>query len=326
MVLSAQAHGKLLLFGEHAVVHGFPALGLPLPLSTRVWLSQPGDSINDPDIPQPTAEHTQCVRTLVPYMGDAAQTLWQQAPWAAHIQSDVPMGRGLGSSAALTGAVARAFAQGMPQRVSQRSIWQMAHAAERKFHGQASGVDTALALGHGLLAVTPVQDSLPDLSVCTASPFALVVGVLARDTNTQTLVKQVQDQIKTHGPKTLSVLSRLGQLATLPPMLRNAGAVLGERANEAHSLLQSLGLSNAALDQSLLAGLSAGAYGGKLSGAGGGGAFVLFCEDRNSARDVGLAIRQRFQNAPVIVRPDVMVLQWNGHKLSLEEGKEPRSR
>jgi mevalonate kinase len=272
MVLSGQAHAKLLLFGEHAVVHGFPALGLTLPLSTHVWLSQPGDTITDLNVPRPTAEHTHCIHTLVPYLGDAAHTLWQQGPWGAHIQSDVPMGRGLGSSAALTGAVARTFAQGIPQAVSRRSIWQMAHEAERKYHGHPSGVDTALALGSGLLAVTPVQNSLPDLRACTASPFALVVGTLPRDTNTQTLVKQVQDQVKTHGRKTLGILKRLGQLAKLPPVLLDAGAVLGERANEAHSLLQTLEISTGALDQSLQTGLGAGAYGGKLSGAGGGGA------------------------------------------------------
>lgn len=317
MVLNGRAQGKLLLFGEHAVVHGFPALGMTLPLGTRVWLSDPADTVTSSHIPQSTPDHTDCIRSLVPYLGDTAQALWQQHTWHAHIQSDVPMGRGLGSSSALTGAVARAFAQGALSSVSPRAIWHMAHQAEHKYHGHPSGVDTGLALQGGLLAVTPVKNSLPDLRACSASPFTLVVGTLPRHTNTHALVQRVRDQVKAHSKETLGRLKRLGQLAMIPPVLEDAGAVLGERANEAHALLQTLGLSTAALDQSLLAGLDAGAHGGKLSGAGGGGAFVLFCENRDVAHTVGAAIDQRFENATPSHRPQIMIFQWNGHTLSL---------
>lgn len=325
MVLSGQANGKLLLFGEHAVVQGFPALGLTLPLSTRVWLSHPGDTLTGSDVPRSTPAHTQLIRTLVPYLGDATQALWQQHTWHAHIKSDVPQGRGLGSSAALTGAVARAFAQGVQPPVSQHTLWHMAHQAEHKYHGHPSGVDTALALGSGLLAVTPDEHSLPDLRACSTSPFSLVVGTLPRVINTHNLVQHVRDQVKAHGERTLGILKRLGQLAVIPPALRNAGAILGDRANEAHSLLQTLGLSTTALDQSLLTGLAAGAHGGKLSGAGGGGAFVLFCEDQDRAHTVADSIHQRFENAPPADRPHVMILQWNGHSLSHAPDKESTS-
>jgi mevalonate kinase len=322
MVLNGQAQGKLLLFGEHAVVHGFPALGMTLPLGTRVWLSHPGAASTEPDIPQSTPDHTQCIHELVPYLGETAQALWQQHTWRAHIQSDVPVGRGLGSSAALTGAVARAFAQAALPSVSPRTIWHMAHQAEHKYHGRPSGVDTALALHGGLLAVTPVRNSLPDLHARSASPFALVVGTLPRHTNTHDLVQRVRDQVKTQSERTQGLLKRLGHLAMIPPSLQNAGAVLGERANEAHALLQALGLSTATLDQSLLTGLDAGAHGGKLSGAGGGGAFVLFCEDWDVAHTVGAAIDQRFENAAPSDTPQIMIFQWNGHALSFCPDKE----
>jgi len=324
MVLSGQAHGKLLLFGEHAVVHGFPALGMTLPLSTRVWLSHAGDASTGPEVPQSTPAHTHCIGALVPYLGKTAQALWQRHAWAAHIQSDVPMGCGLGSSAALTGAVARAFVQGALPSVSRRMIWHVAHQAERRYHGHPSGVDTALALGSGLLAVTPSRNSLPDLRTCSASPFALVVGTLPRDTNTHDLVQRIRDQVKTQHGRTLDILKQLGHLAVIPPTLQDAGAVLGARANEAHALLQTLGLSTPALDQSLLVGRSAGAYGGKLSGAGGGGAFVLFCKNRGTAHTVGTAITQRFETSAPSDRPQVMIFQWNGHSLSLVKDKEPR--
>ena len=322
MVLNGLAHGKLLLFGEHAVVHGFPAAGMTLPLTTRVWLSHPGDPITDPDVPESTPDHTQCVRELVPYLGDTAQALWQQTTWNAHIQSDVPLGRGLGSSAALTGAVARAFARTAPQAFSRRTIWHMANEAERHYHGSPSGVDTALALGTGLLTVKPIPNDLPGLCACLTSPFAVVIGTLPRDTNTRDLVRRVQHRVKTQARETLGILKRLGELAVLPPVLPDAGTVLGARANEAHRLLQTLGLSSEALDQSVQAGLDAGAHGGKLSGAGGGGAFVLFCEDTDTAQHVHHAIHQRFDSTPVSHRPHIMIFQWHGHSLSRVPDKE----
>ena len=107
MVLSGRAQGKILLFGEHAVVHGFPALGLTLPLGTALWLSHPGDIAAHVDVPKSAMECTEQIETLVPYLDKAAKDLWQRHPWRVYIQSDVPIGRGLGSSAALTGALAK---------------------------------------------------------------------------------------------------------------------------------------------------------------------------------------------------------------------------
>lgn len=323
MVLSGQAHGKLLLFGEHAVVHGFPALGMTLPLTTRVWLSHPGDKTTGPNVPRSTPAHTRCIESLVPYLGKTAKALWQRHAWEAHIQSDVPMGCGLGSSAALTGAVARAFAQGGLPSVSRRIVWHMAHQAERKYHGHPSGVDTALALGRGLITVTPVKNRLPDLRACTTTPFALVVGTLPRQSNTHELIQRIRNQVKTQSERTLDILTQLGRLAVIPPTLQDAGAVLGARANEAHALLQALGLSTAALDQSLLAGRSAGAYGGKLSGAGGGGAFVLFCKNKDTAYKVSEAMTERFEQSEPCDRPRLMIFQWNGRGLALSKDKEP---
>jgi mevalonate kinase len=325
MVLNGQAHGKLLLFGEHAVVQGFPALGLTLPLSTRVWLSHAGDTATTSDVPCSMPAHTEHILALIPYLGETARTLWQQHACQAHIESNVPQGRGLGSTAALTGAVARAFAQGIRPPMSQDALWGMAHQAERRFHGHPSGVDTALALGSGLIAVTPVKDGLPELHACAADPFALVVGTLPRTSDTHRLVQQIRSQVKTHERNTLGLLRRLGHLAVIPRTLQNAGAVLGSRANEAHSLLQTLGLSTPALDESLVAGLAAGAYGGKLSGAGGGGAFVLFCRDQDTAHTVSDAIVEQFQHAATQGRPQVMIFQWHEHNLSRVPNKEPIS-
>ncbi|MCF7972764.1 MAG: mevalonate kinase [Phycisphaerae bacterium] len=285
MVLNGQAHGKLLLFGEHAVVHGFPALGLTLPLRTQVCLSP------DSDIPLNGPDHASLVARLVPYMGPGALHLWRSQTWHVRVDSNVPMGCGLGSSAALTGALARAVAHGMTEKRPE-SIRRMAHQAERHFHGRPSGVDTALALGEGLVTFHRIDAAVLKTEPCTIGPFAMVVGTLPRTHSTRDMVNHIQDQLASNRDTTLARLSRLGSLAVLPDVTESAWTLLGDRANEAHTLLRSLGVSTPALDRALSIGRAAGACGGKLSGAGGGGAFVLFCKDVTCARQVELAVTQ----------------------------------
>ncbi len=309
MVLTGQAHGKLLLFGEHAVVHGFPALGLTLPFSTCLKLSHP-EKNKKPTSPS-SSQDIERLETLVSYMGQKAQALWKQWPWHVQIRSNVPMACGLGSSAALTGALARTLAQD----ASPRMIWHMAHQAEHYFHGRPSGVDTALALGNGLIAVTPMAHELPELRPCSAGPFAMVVGTVPRERSTRDLVSQVRHQVQTDRRRTLAILEELGQLALWPDAFDDAFAILGRRANQAQILLHRLGLSTPALDRGLQTGLSAGACGGKLSGAGGGGAFILFCENRASATEVAGAIGPDCTCQPSIYK-------WDGHALLATGGKD----
>jgi mevalonate kinase len=166
----------------------------------------------------------------------------------------------------------------------------MAHQAERYFHGHPSGVDTALALGAGLVTFRRINASFLRTEPCSLGPFAMVVGMVPRTTCTRDLVAHVQNQIQVDRNSTLALLSQLGNLAVLPEVTESAWTELGDRANEAQALLRTLGVSTSRLDRILSAGLAAGANGGKLSGAGGGGAFVLFCKDAASAREVARAV------------------------------------
>jgi mevalonate kinase len=86
---------------------------------------------------------------------------------------------------------------------------------------------------------------------------------------------------------------------------------LGRLAHDAQEVLHDLGLSTALLDALLKIGMGAGACGGKLSGAGGGGAFVLFCRAPEDARRVRRAI---VQDGPD-VSANMQAYHWNGEAL-----------
>ncbi len=309
MELSGQAHGKLLLFGEHAVVYGHPALGFTLPLTTRLsWISAERKVDH---------EYIRLMESLLSHLGPEAQQLWESHHWQVQMTSDVPVGGGLGSSAALTGAAARLLGQGLTPHPSEERLWQMAHQAERLFHGRPSGVDTTLALGRGLTIFDPRG---PHTSPCLPCPFALVVGTVPRQSNTRALIQQVHQAYHDPCQPTREGIEALGRIAreaitSLGRGLTDVSAYLGRYALDAHQILKTLGLSTPELDQLLEVGCRAGADGGKLSGAGGGGAWVLFCADGENAKNVARSLREYVREAGKGDKMPLWSYQWTGRDL-----------
>lgn len=308
MELTGQARGKLLLFGEHAVVYGHPALGFALPLTTHVTLS---DTKSSGD-----SEGKALIDRLVQRWDPPHRKEWKQASWAVRIQSTVPIGRGFGSSAALTGALARAWAQTLYPLPDDDQLRQLAHQAEHEFHGHPSGVDTALALGQGLLAFRPRPDALPRIRNVAGSSFALVAGSLPRVADAKTLIAGIHGQRDQQPQRVGHHLAELGDLASeaitqMETPLPGSAATLGRLARQAQMILCQLGLSTPQMDAVLQRGQDAGACGGKLSGAGGGGAFVLFCFTLDDAEQVARALAREFPG----VCSDLQSYLWNGREL-----------
>jgi mevalonate kinase len=301
------AHGKLLLFGEHAVVYGHPALGITLPLSTTVTLSST-------DTPRKLDDACQILDRFITHMSDEVQQRWDAPSQNVQITSNVPMGQGFGSSAALTGAAARAL---LAPDSEAELIWQQAHAAERAFHGRPSGVDTTLALAEGLTAFQPQTQGMPISSPLPAGPFTLVVGSLPRKENTKALIAQAHARRQANTEAT-DHLEQLGVLAATVidqlPQQRDAAAWLGNRAQAAQARLSALGLSTPELDRLIDSAGEIGATGGKLSGAGGGGAFILFCPDAHVADTVAHSL-QRPESTASPVAHHVYAYRWTGTRL-----------
>ena len=303
MDLTGEAHGKLLLFGDHAVVYGHPALGLTLPLTTRVTLTTSGTRNDDQET----------IASLVSRFSNDMQQRWHEQPWRTSITSDVPIGQGYGSSAALTGALARAL---LPADATPQALWQEAHQAEHAYHGRPSGVDTALALGTGLLSyVRPVNET-PHIEPVEAEPFSLVTGALPRGKNTRALIADVHARVKSDSHSA----ARLQSLADLAAKAidglsheRQTAAFLGKLATQAQRHLAALGLSTPAMDQVLSTAQNHGATGSKLSGAGDGGAFVAFCSDEATALKMQTAIAKECQRIPPA---SLMAYRWDGSSLT----------
>lgn len=312
-----RASGKLILFGEHAAVYGHPAVGVSLHEQTtaRLWSNAAGDW----DLGEIAAEDRETVRRIL--------TRWEaflpelsRARCRVEVGSDVPRGVGFGSSAALCAALARAAlahveelaqtgAPGNPLRE-----WELAHDAERLFHGTPSGIDTGLSLLDGLFAFQPRPPALPEYQPLFGAPLHLVVAAVPRSEACGALVAMLGERMSAGHPETRDAIQDLGRAAGAARKVLAASAGgeardVARLADQAMDRLRGLGLSSPWLDRLLEAGKRAGALGGKLSGAGGGGAFFLVARDAESAERVAASLKREAARGGILLAAPVRVLE-----------------
>jgi mevalonate kinase len=255
-----RAPGKVLLLGEHAVVYGHPALAAAIPRYVSVDVQPAKES----RLELPGVETRPEILAAVEAMAREAMF---HGPFHARVQSEIPLGAGLGSSAALGVALARAFKPGCAPEDAAR----LAMHLERVLHGAASGVDPAACAHGGLIffqrgAVERVEGRV---SLC------IVLTGVARGTRGHVL--SLAERRKSD-PRIDPLLARLGDLA------RQRLANLGPAMDEAHALLRELGVSCPELEDAVSSLRRAGALGAKLTGAGGGGAAIGLARDEEHAR------------------------------------------
>ncbi len=324
--------GKLLLFGEHAAVYGHPAVGLTLNDSTSVDLTITGSREWEYHIANRNREAAQDRKVLADLLLCFEQILPAKiGRGIIEIESSIPGGLGFGSSAALCTAFSSAFYAVMQtgnsphtdrkretlqsRDESRRTIWEWSHRAEKLFHGTPSGIDTGLSLMRGLYRFLPGPPLLPLAERLNSFPLHLVIGAVPRTKSTSALVSGIRGRIDGGDRDLLKMLNRLGELseAAVNIFRSNDGSKiveLGVLARHAHDLLSKLGLSSPDLNFLLDEGYKAGALGGKLSGAGGGGAFFLFMPDRETALSAKDRIFQAAVKMKIHTEKTVKALAW----------------
>lgn len=250
-----RAPGKLILLGEHAVVYGHRAIAVAVSLGTTVRL-RPREG--------PTATGPGSVED--PRMRAALAAALPQSGLEVRIDSELPIGRGMGSSAAFTVALLRARAALDGRIPTFEELFRDGFALERAFHGNPSGLDhTVSALGGAILyrrGEAPVRLNMTrrELIVLDSGSAGdtaeMVAGVAARR------------------PAVDADLAALGAIVERSLDRLNDPEALGALMTEAHAGLRRIGVSTPRLDALVQLALDNGALGAKLAGAGGGGVVV----------------------------------------------------
>jgi mevalonate kinase len=315
----SSAPGKVYLFGEHAVVYGEPAV--PCAVERRATVSaterddgrvvinaedlsldgftvtyEKGVAEADPDVAVPSAlveAATGYVDEAVAQARDAADA--PDAGFELTIDSEIPLGAGLGSSAAVVVAAIDAATRAAGTTLSRKELAERAYRTEYAVQdGQASRADTFCSTMGG--AVRVEGDDCRPLPTPTL-PF--VVGFDGGAGDTGELVAGVRALRETYdfAADTVGAIGdvvRQGEmlLADADPDAPPGGdllAELGELMDFDHGLLSALGVSSRTLDTMVWAARDAGAHGAKLTGAGGGGCIVALDPTPETATALGYA-------------------------------------
>lgn len=297
MTTTCSAPGKIYLFGEHAVVYGEPAIACAVELRTRVSAKK-ADAITISS----GIGNTGLDFEVHPYVSLAIKKL-DSPDVEIEITSDIPVGSGLGSSAAVTIATLAAINIEFGLGLEKKELARMGHEIEKEIQGAASPTDTFVSTFGGTVKI-PSRKRL-ELLGC-----GIVIGNTnkgASPKKTAKLVKQVA-QLKEEYPEMINpIIKTIGSFARQGETLvsRKDYTSLGKLMNVNHGLLDALGVCTLELSELVYAARNAGAYGAKLTGAGGGGCMVALTDSPNKIasaieRAGGQAIITRFTSRGVI--------------------------
>lgn len=276
-ITTCSAPGKIYFFGEHAVVYGEKAIACAVDLRTRVSVQPSGvhvissilgttglDTVKHPYV-------TQCIREMEQYITCCIKV---------DITSDLPVGSGLGSSAAVTIATLSALSIQFDTGHTLEEIAAIGHVIEVNVQGAASPTDTFVSTMGGLVKIPARQKlSLPECPI--------VIGYTGSFSSTRELVANVRS-LKEDYPLAIDpIISAIGHLSGYGEVLIEARdyAALGGLMDFNHGLLDALGVGSPELSNLVWAARRAGAWGAKTTGAGGGGCMVAITDNPEKVAD-----------------------------------------
>jgi mevalonate kinase len=301
-MVTASAPGKVYLFGEHAVVYGEPAVPCAIDRRARVTVEERDDDhlrVHAEDLSldgftveyggrmdaDPDVDVSQSLVEAATGYVDAAVEQAREAADAPRvgfditIESEIPLGAGLGSSAAVTAAGILAATRELGADLSATEVADRAYQAELAVQeGNASRADTFCSATGG--AVRVEGDDCRSLDA-PALPF--VIGFDGGAGDTGALVAGVRE-LKAEYDFAADTVAAIGDLVRNGEDALAAGDVeeLGQLMDFNHGLLSALSVSSRSLDAMVWAARDAGALGAKLTGAGGGGCVVALDESEET--------------------------------------------
>lgn len=286
--MKASAPGKIILFGEHAVVYNRPALAVPVnQVQVDVDVSassQPGIWIHAPII------GLQAELSALPTdhpIGSVILRVCQLCEIFPHssvsltITSTIPVASGLGSGAAVSVAVIRALSTFMDRPLSNEQINSLVYESEKLHHGTPSGIDNTVITYN--MPVFYLKGK-PIETFKVGKPFTIVIGDTGIPAPTKDSVGDVRRLWQRDTNRMESIFNEIAQISTMARHFIESGRpeLLGELMDHNHEFLQQMTVSSPELDILVLAARKAGALGAKLSGGGRGGNMIALVDSASA--------------------------------------------
>jgi mevalonate kinase len=272
---SGFGHGKIILIGEHGVVHGHPALAAGMAVGIRAEATGGSGRLDVPawSLQARADDGSPAGRALA-----AVLARLRVRDLDFQVTAEIPSRSGLGSSAAMAVAIARAAVAACAEghfesaQVVAREQAAAVHDAETIFHGSPSGIDAAAAFGGGVGRFRREEGWRP---VAVLQSMEICVGLSGRARDTGAQVAAV-GRLRERAPVVGKLMALFDDLVSEGERALAIGDVdgLGRLFDLAHGLLCGLRVSSPELETLVHGARAAGAIGAKLTGAGGGGAVI----------------------------------------------------
>ncbi|MDY6874617.1 MAG: mevalonate kinase [Chloroflexota bacterium] len=295
--LQSSAPGKVILFGEHAVVYGRPAIAVPVTqvrATATVEPAPPGSGLTlvAPDIGKniPLATATQDEPLAAAARSTLDHLSVPEPDATLTVSSTIPIASGLGSGAAISTALIRALATSLGHALEPAETSALVFKVEKIHHGTPSGIDnTVVAYEKPVYFVHghPVE------RLTVGEHFTLLIGDTGTPSPTRKIVGLVRQACDRNPARYDAMFDQMGDLTDEARQAIEIGDIetLGLLMDENHTLLIELHVSSPGLDELVETARLAGALGAKLSGAGRGGNMIALVEN-DLAEEVADALRE----------------------------------
>ncbi len=279
-----EAIGKVILMGEHAVVYGEPAFAIPLPnVGVRITIKSATFDAIDSDVYRGNLVESNPLTHPLKTMLDALRNALKIGPIQITVEGNIPVNAGLGSSAAVAGALVAACYDMAEENLDEDRHIEWIQVAEKVAHGNPSGIDaTAIVKKRPVLFVKDQGSMTMRLNL----PGYFIVGHSGLPGRTKRAVEKIAAQYDSEN--TQSHIRALGQLTNMVVSFDHTSnpAQFGSLMNEAHKRLQALGVTSKSLDNMVHGAIAKGALGAKMTGGGLGGSVIAYAKTQAVAEDV----------------------------------------
>jgi mevalonate kinase len=275
------AHSKLILIGEHAVVYGQPAIAIPFPLTVRSVIEQSTGTIKikSPHYTGPIDKMPiklegieACIKATLDYLDRPVKDI------LIRLDSTIPLGRGLGSSAAIAIALVRSLFSYYGQSPSQKELSSLVQIAEIYAHGNPSGIDMAAIASDSPIWFQKGKEAKP---LTAGAPLYIVVADTGRISDTHSAVEQVREKVLLDPINMQKSMKLIGNIAQEAKNVLSHGNsyLLGKLLDKNQEMLTNLGVTDDGLNRLIETARNTGALGAKLTGSGRGGCMIALAQN-----------------------------------------------
>jgi len=308
--ITASAPGKIILFGEHAVVYGRPAIAVPVNqvAARAIAIAEPRQPSGTVIIQAPDISLESSLSDLPPDHPLAIAVIsvlerleiTRPPAFTLRISSTIPVAAGLGSGAAVSVAIIRVVSAFLGRPLPNEQVSELAYEVEKRYHGTPSGIDNTVITYN--MPVYFVRGQ-PVAIFHVARPFTIVIGDTGIKSPTATAVGDLRKFWQADPIPYERLFDQTGQIAEAARRLIESGrtAELAPLMQDNHRLLQEMGVSSPELDHLVQTAQASGALGAKLSGGGRGGNMIALV-DPQQAESVAEALKLAGARSTIITK------------------------